>query len=529
MNSLSALLITLSSLGGAPQGELLDFTASYCGPCQSMAPTVEKLIRKGYPIRKVDVEKHPELAAKYGVESIPQFILVINEKPVQRLIGPQSEITLAKLMARIPRGDSFKTSSKEVDLQIAAEDRPLFRRGIPIPFLGKSKEISPDDIETVRGQNADQPEPEDANIVSTTNERGPITSQPMQAAVRLRVNQGGSVNFGTGTIIESRSAYTLIITCGHIFRGSDQNTRISVDYFEGEEPTTWQGNLIRFDDKGDVGLLVIKPNRVLPAIKIASDPQMIRPRDLVYSVGCGNGEPPTRWQMFIQSVDQFVGSSIIECTQAPVSGRSGGGLFNRAGELIGICMAADREKNSGLYAGLKEIYKMLDAASLSALYRGPADMIAKAAETKPVAKAMPVAMETPLEKLEPRSTRGLEKTPHVLTPNEVDAIATALQSSVQTGVTICIEPDSQEASGYQILISNRPELPERIATRVSVPAERKLSTTTSQRKVASTGDSLTAADFQAGRTLKWENLLETGRSLQPVNSSSRSETPVWAQ
>jgi thiol-disulfide isomerase/thioredoxin len=527
MNSLSALLITLSSLGGAPQGELLDFTASYCGPCQSMAPTVEKLIRKGYPIRKVDVEKHPELAAKYGVESIPQFILVINEKPVQRLIGPQSEMTLARLMSKIPREES----SKNLNLQFAEEDRPLFRRGIPIPFLGKSKDISPDDIETVRGQNADPTEPEDAKIVSTTNERGPITTQPMQAAVRLRVNQGGSVNFGTGTIIESRSAYTLIISCGHIFRGSDQSTRISVDYFEGEEPTTWQGKLIRFDDKADVGLLVIKPNRVLPTIRIASDPQMIRPRDLVFSVGCGNGEPPTRWQMFVKSVDQFVGSSIIECTQAPVSGRSGGGLFNRSGELIGICMAADREKNSGLYAGLKEIYKMLDAASLSALYRRPADSIAKIAETKPVAKAMPSALETPLEKSASPSAIALEKTPHVLTQNEVDAIATALQSSTKTGVTICIESDSQEASGYQILISNRPELPERMATRVPVPENLTLAATTSHRKVASAGDSLTAADFQAGQTLKWENLLEqpTERALQPVNSSSRSETPVWAQ
>lgn len=171
MNSLSALLLTLSTLGGAPQGELLDFTASYCGPCQSMAPTVEKLIRKGYPIRKVDVEKNPELAAKYGVESIPQFILVIDEKPVQRLIGPQSEMTLARLMSKIPRGKSTKDPSKNLNLQIAEEDRPLFRRGIPIPFLGKSKEIKPEDIETVRGQSEEAPETE--KVAERSDERGP--------------------------------------------------------------------------------------------------------------------------------------------------------------------------------------------------------------------------------------------------------------------------------------------------------------------------------------------------------------------
>lgn len=529
MNSLSALLLTLSTLGGAPQGELLDFTASYCGPCQSMAPTVEKLIRKGYPIRKVDVEKNPELAAKYGVESIPQFILVIDEKPVQRLIGPQSEMTLARLMSKIPRGKSTKDPSKNLNLQIAEEDRPLFRRGIPIPFLGKSKEIKPEDIETVRGQSEEAPETE--KVAERSDERGPITTQPMQASVRLRVNQGGSVNFGTGTIIESRPSYTLIISCGHIFRGSDQNTQISVDYFEGDKPTTWQGKLLRYDDKADVGLLAIQPNRVLPAIKVSQDPRLIRARDLVFSVGCGNGEPPTRWQMFVKSVDQFVGSSIIECTQAPVSGRSGGGLFNRAGELIGICMAADREKNSGLYAGLKEIYKMLDAASLSELYRGANDSIAKTVESQPVAKAMPNIVEEP-EPPKHAPADAVSTPTHLLTTDEVDAIAVALQSSTKTGITISIESNSQDATGYEILISNRPELPERSVTRVAMPAEQTNSENPSYQKVATAKSSFTNEDFQAGRTLKWENLLEEKSSasrLAPASANSQTETPVWAQ
>ena len=506
MNSLSALVLTLSSLGGAPQGELLDFTATWCGPCQSVAPTVERLRRKGYPIRKVDVDKHPELRARYGVDSIPQFVLVIDGRPKKRLIGPQTEATLVGLMAQIPRGEP-KEIKGSAETKVATDDRPLFRRGIPLPFLGKSKEITAEDVEILRGQNEDE-SPEQTQVSSNT-----ITQNPMEASVRLRVNQGGSINFGTGTIIESRPDYTLILSCGHIFRGADSETRIAVDYFEGDDSSTWAGKLIRFDDKSDVGLVAIKANRVFPSIRIASQPESISTRDLVFSVGCGNGELPTRWQMFVKSVDQFVGSSIIECTQAPVSGRSGGGLFNRSGELIGVCMAADRERNSGLYAGLKEIYKLLDASSLSALYRrDDGDRKVAVAQSETNVRTIPVKMTT-----EPKPNPN-----HKLTEEEIDAIAAALQSSSQSGITICIENSADQQQGYQILISNRAELPERTVTKVVVPEA------TSDQKAGSSRESFSSRDLQSGETLKWENLME--KPEEPVQGAlANRELPAWAR
>ena len=78
MTTLSLLLITASSFHGVPQGELLNFSAEWCGPCQKMSPIVSRLQRQGYPIRKIDVDKNSELANKYGVESIPTFVLVVN-------------------------------------------------------------------------------------------------------------------------------------------------------------------------------------------------------------------------------------------------------------------------------------------------------------------------------------------------------------------------------------------------------------------------------------------------------------------
>ncbi|MBD3672216.1 MAG: trypsin-like peptidase domain-containing protein [Planctomycetaceae bacterium] len=521
MNSLSALVLTLSTLGGAPQGELLDFTATWCGPCQSVAPTVERLKRKGYPIRKVDVDKHPELAARYGVDSIPQFVLVIDGKPKQRLIGPQSEATLAGLMAQIPRGEPQHPEAS-AESKVAEDDRPLLRRGIPLPFLGKSKDISAEDVETVRAQNDDTTEAVTQKLDS--GQSNSPTRNPMEAAVRLRVNQGGSINFGTGTIIESRPEYTLILSCGHIFRGADSSTRIAVDYYDGEEPTTWAGRLVRFNDKSDVGLVIVKPERVLPAVRISSRPDNVSKRELVFSIGCGNGEPPTRWQMFVKSVDQFVGSSIIECTQAPVSGRSGGGLFNRSGELIGVCMAADRKRNSGLYAGLKEVHKLLDASSLSALYRQPEEtktVVSDDRESTPRPMPREESVEEPMQTQGDTAASVVSRT-HPLTDSEIDAIAAALQTSSRSGVTISIDNDPKVEEGYQIVISNRTELPERTVTKVALPNSSSEPSRGSQEQISTN-------NLQPGQTLAWDNLLDSQHTTQDPTPSNEQLLPAWAR
>jgi thiol-disulfide isomerase/thioredoxin len=537
MNSLGALMLTVTALHGAPQGELLDFSAKWCGPCQSVAPIVERLHRKGYPIRKIDVDKHPELASKYGVNSIPQFILVVNGKPRRRLIGPQSEKTLINLMAQIPKAspEPKETDRREVkgEQAVARDDRPSWRRGIPIPFLGKSEDIEAEDIEEVRGQNDERPfeKPLEKTTTSVAEERGPLTNDPMSASVRLRVNRKGNINYGTGTVIESRPSRTLVITCGHIFRGTDAQTPIDVDYFDGQEKTTWKGKLLRYDEKADVGLIAVRTDRVLPSIHIAEDPDQIRKRDLVSSIGCGNGKPPTRWQMFVKSVDQFVGSSIIECTHAPLSGRSGGGLFNRRGELIGICMAADRDRDSGLYAGLKEIHKLLDAVSLTALYKQQESEKTLLAEDDELPTVLPSAAEVsdqpktsqasensksvseaaPLPKITPAKV-------HKLSNAEIDAVAAALQMSGTHGVKITIESLEDSSEGYQILITNRAEPVSQAALANSRPT-------------ASLSDQLARHEIpSAADVLEWDNLLERRETNKvPHSELSRMELPVWAR
>ena len=63
---------------GAQPGRpiMLDFTASWCGPCRQMRPAVEQLVQKGYPIKAVDIDASPELAERYEVTGVPTFIVI---------------------------------------------------------------------------------------------------------------------------------------------------------------------------------------------------------------------------------------------------------------------------------------------------------------------------------------------------------------------------------------------------------------------------------------------------------------------
>jgi thioredoxin 1 len=76
---------------------LVDFWASWCGPCRMVAPVVED-IAKSYAGRlkvgKVNVDENQEITMKYGIRSIPTLILFKNGKAVDQIIGavPKSEI-----------------------------------------------------------------------------------------------------------------------------------------------------------------------------------------------------------------------------------------------------------------------------------------------------------------------------------------------------------------------------------------------------------------------------------------------------
>ena len=68
---------------------LVDFWASWCGPCKMLAPIIEQIAKENVSIKvgKVNVDDEPELAQKYGIVSIPTVILFKNGEPAKTSMG----------------------------------------------------------------------------------------------------------------------------------------------------------------------------------------------------------------------------------------------------------------------------------------------------------------------------------------------------------------------------------------------------------------------------------------------------------
>ena len=70
---------------------LIDFWATWCGPCMRQGPVVEELAEAGYEVGKVDVDKEPSLAQQFRVVSIPTLILFKDGAEVKRFVGLTSK------------------------------------------------------------------------------------------------------------------------------------------------------------------------------------------------------------------------------------------------------------------------------------------------------------------------------------------------------------------------------------------------------------------------------------------------------
>ncbi len=84
----AALLVC--SLGATGETTLLDFHADWCGPCREMSRTVDSLASFGYPIRKVNIDREPQLASQYGVTGVPCFVLLVDGQEQGRTVGVAS-------------------------------------------------------------------------------------------------------------------------------------------------------------------------------------------------------------------------------------------------------------------------------------------------------------------------------------------------------------------------------------------------------------------------------------------------------
>ena len=100
---MSVTTVTKENFKAFTQAEkpvLLDFWASWCGPCRMVGPVVEEIARErtDVAVGKVNVDEEMELAMQFGVSSIPTLVVLKNGQTVARAVGYRPKAEIEKLL-----------------------------------------------------------------------------------------------------------------------------------------------------------------------------------------------------------------------------------------------------------------------------------------------------------------------------------------------------------------------------------------------------------------------------------------------
>lgn len=457
----AALALATGVLGISAHGAeivLLDFWSPSCGPCIEMKPTVQGFVRAGYPVREVDVTREVQLARQHKVDRIPCFVMLVDGQEVDRVVGATTGARLQEMFKRaqdVERQNADRVRLQSQDVRAAAPANATAAG--PIDGAHRSPAGLRDDPARLVPAAAEAPAPIGAAVPAETTGSESYENL-LSATVRLRIEESNGQAYATGTIIDAREGQALVITCGHLFRESQGKGPLTVEIFErvpgGVRPAGQvPAQLIGYDLDRDLALVGVWPTRAVAVAPVAPKGIVVGRADRVVSVGCNNGNDPTILATRITKVGDHDSPPNFQAAGAPVEGRSGGGLFNDQGQLIGVCFAADHESNEGLYVPLESIHDELAENGLSEIYGRVAG---EPSRTTPIVRGQePLETVTPLPETQSAPAEnalvvqpvgGAEPAPRGLNDVEQAALEEIL-TRASTAEVICIirpkEPGGQ--------------------------------------------------------------------------------------
>jgi len=295
------------------------------------------------------------------------------------------------------------------------------------------------------------------------------------SSVKLRVNTDNEHSWGTGTIIDTRpnpdsptGQDALIVTCGHIFRESQGQGNVEVHLYGENSIVRVDGWCLFYDLEIDLALVTITPPGPVRAAPIAPENYRIQPSQQTWSVGCDHGGNPTIQTHQIVSVDKFgtsrekrVQFHYVQVSGAPVSGRSGGGLFSAEGYLIGVCNAGDPVVNDGHFVPPHMIRRVLYERNLAFVYENPSlgEPLRQAPPLMPpttVAALAPLVPIAPVEALPNVSPMAVASTPLPIVAENRSVMSREEQATLDE-----IERRRQDGDEVIVIFRSRknPEIP----------------------------------------------------------------------
>lgn len=391
MFGIKTILATLflATVPPSQDATLIFVTTPGCGPCRQIAPLVEEIAKEGYSVEIVDASTHPDIVRQLQVDRFPTFLMLSNDRIIDKVVGGGDPLVMK------PRIINMFDRAVELKRKNSSANAPVVRSSVPekAEFQLQSASsaiqtsIVPDSKSTniftehahaslLATEKASDLTTVPASIASGSADSG--ISSLITSSVKLRVDAQNAHSWGTGTIVDARNGEALILTCGHIFRDSKGQNPIEVHLFGPQSTAKVYGRCIHYDLEIDLAFIAIAPPFPVRAIPIAPTQYRLRNDQHVWSVGCDGGANPTVKNHEIMSLDRIrtahenaMPFHYIQVSGAPVSGRSGGGLFTKEGYLVGVCNTGDPEKNDGHFVPPDVIRQVLHKMKLDIVYEKP--------------------------------------------------------------------------------------------------------------------------------------------------------------
>jgi thiol-disulfide isomerase/thioredoxin len=359
----------------APMVQLYFFTSKGCAPCRQVEPAIEALKQEGYDATTVHLDQHPDWAQKFGVDRTPTVIMVANNRIVGRHAGLIDATTLRQWFAAVGTAPQISAPAPNSP-QARAATLPVPKRqqqtGSKDELMLATYTEVPDATRGPKASHASFARTPTLHK-GTSHPGNEFERQALEATVRLKVQDKEGISYATGTVIHCHQGEWLVMSCGHAFREAGFGGKITAEYdLLGNQTGTAPGELIAYDANArDVALIAVSAGRSMKPVKLALPDGPVERGQNVFSIGCDGGDTPTIRHTQIKNQAIYDGAVKYDIHGRPAIGRSGGGLFNEAGELIGVCNAAAVETDEGIYSALDSIYWQLAQAKLDHLFSNP--------------------------------------------------------------------------------------------------------------------------------------------------------------